>query len=68
MLKKLLLYIYIYVMTSQNVIVEITVKLYETYYRFIDECLNRRFESDINGINEVAKEAFKWIRALDIKI
>lgn len=33
-----------------------------------DECPNRRFESGINGINEVTKEAFEWIRALNIEI
>lgn len=33
-----------------------------------DECPNRRFELGINGINEVTKEAFEWIRDLDIEI
>jgi len=39
-----------------------------TMRHITDGCPNRRFESDIIGINEVTKEAFDWIRVLDIEI
>ncbi|KAF0769781.1 Uncharacterized protein FWK35_00009176 [Aphis craccivora] len=40
----------------------------ENMRHITDECPNRRFELGINGINEVTKEAFEWIKDLDIEI
>jgi len=48
--------------TVQNVIVGMTARLSDILQT------NASFESGINGINEVTKEAFEWIRALDIEI